>query len=558
MNTFKKIKAWYKLAKPHKGYLAGAFITSLLACAVPVIQAIPTAKVTTSLTNLDYSGAIFWLLLGLACTFLYYLLWHFNYVFYYKQSKYGNVYLNQKLFDKIAAASEEGLSKQSIEKIMLVATSNIDYVVKFTDYITYQSCYILQAFITAVIVCFYNLTIGLILFGIIVLMFFWNAWIQNRVQKITNNIFKERDTLGEEITDIVDSRTYTNQMNLHAHNKQKFLNQVKVVSDRYAHRGQYIVLRRDWTYGILYIIATALTIWLAVQTGSNELSLTTYLIIAPYLISLVDYCIAGYAMLYELQREDVSRLRLETVLNMPSKDLIAFGNNSTDKLTQSLIFSNISFKNVEKGANKTGSVSPCNLEFSPNTISLIQGVQNCGKRSLFYMLRRSITPTTGTITMDGININDFNKQTYNHNFSYATSKPYFYSESIFDNLSYVCSSKKKIVKVLKQLGIYETVKNLSNGLDTNVIKEADQFNAYLLFMLGLARAILSNSEWIAIYEFPTSLTAKQIAHVKDCLINLKKSCSFIIFSASDLAADICDNCYVMAAGHLRKLAKVEG
>ena len=558
MNAFKKIKAWYKLARPHKGYLAGAFITSLFACTIPIVQAIPTAKITTSLTNMDYSGAIFWLLVGLACTFLCYWFWHLNYVFFYKQSKYGNVYLNKKLFDKIATATEEGLSKQSIEKIMLVTSSNIDYVVKFTDYISYQTCYILQAIVSAIIVCFYNLTIGLILFAIIVLMFFWNEWIQNRVQKITNNIFKERDTLGEQITDIIDSRTYTNQMNLHAKNKQKFLSQVKVVSDRYAHRGQYIVLRRDWTYGILYIIATALTIWLAVQTGSHELTLTTYLIIAPYLTGLVDHCIAGYAMLYELQREDVSRLRLETVLNMPSQDLISFGNNTTDALTKSLIFSNITYKNVDKGANKTGSVNLCNLEFAPNTISLIQGVQHCGKRSLFYMLRRSITPTTGTITMDGINISDFNKQTYNHNFSYATSKPYFYSESILDNLSYVCGSKKKIVKVLKQLSIYETVINLSNGLDTNIIKEADQFNPYLLFMLGLARAILSASEWIAIYEFPTSLTPKQIAHIKECFVELKKRHSIIIFCASNTVIDICDNCYVMAAGHIRKLEKVEG
>lgn len=556
MNTFKQIKSWYKLSNPHKGYLAGQFLTSLFANAIIIAQAVPNANAISSLTNMDYNAAIFWLLISLGCYFLYFLFWHFNYVFTYKQVKYGTLYLSEKLYNKLSGATEEGLNGQSMERLMMIFTSNIDYVVKFSDYITYQSCYLIRAFITIAIVCFYDWKIGLVMLALVILLYFWYVFLGKKVQKHTDNAWMFRDGMGEQLTDIVEGRTQSDKLNLNLENKVKYLSQVKKVVKSYSKRGQWNCVRKLWTYAAMYIIVTALTIYLASLTHANTLTLTLYLIIAPYLINIIDQAKAGYEVLYELQREDVSRLRIETVLNMENADIVSFSNNTTNNLRDKLIFSNITY--IDKNTNpatKSGTLYTTNMEFSPNTITLIKGIQNCGKRSLFYLLRRAIVPTTGTITMDGINIYDFDKNTYSHNFSYATSKPYFYSESILDNLYYVTSSKKKIIAVCKQLGIHKIILDLPHGYDTNIIKEKEHFSPYLLFMLGLARALLSDSEWLCIYEFPLSLTSKQqeelISHIKE----LKDSRAVIIFSASDRLSSICDDVYSVQSGHVKKISK---
>ena len=77
-------------------------------------------------------------------------------------------------------------------------------------------------------------------------------------------------------------------------------------------------------------------------------------------------------------------------------------------------------------------------------------------------------------------------------------------------------------------------------------------------MIGLARAVLSKSEWLCIYEFPLSLTVKQQNQLKQILVSLKANHSIIIFSASESVQDVCDNYFTITSGHVRKLKKVEG
>lgn len=558
MSTFKKIKEWYKLTKPHKGYMAGSFLSAFASCIVSIAQAVPNANVITSLTNMDYKGAIVWLLISLGCTFLYYLSWHLNYKFFYLQNKYGVTKLSTTLYNKISGATDEGLSQNSVEKIMMVFTSNMESVVKFTDFITYEGCYIIRAFVTIIIVSVYNLTMGLIMLAVVILLYFWYVFLGKLVLKHTNNVFAQRDHLGEQLTDMVDGRMPTEKLNLNTTNKEQYLNQVKKIVKSYKSRGNVNVTRKYWTYAVLYIIVTALTIWLAVLTNANTLTLTLYLIIAPYLINIIDQAKAGYEVLYELERTEVARMRIQTILDMPDADIVNYSNNTTDNLSKNLVFSNVVYFDTQTGANKSGNINKTNIELEPNTITLMRGVQNCGKRSLFYMLRRAITPTAGTITMDGINIYDFDKATYKHNLSYATSKPYFYSESILENLKYVCPSKKKIISVCKQLDIHKQILALPNGYDTNLVREKETVSAYLLFMIGLARAVLSKSEWLCIYEFPLSLTVKQQNQLKQILVSLKANHSIIIFSASESVQDICDNYFTITSGHVRKLNKVEG
>ena len=557
MSTFRKIKEWYKLARPHKGYMCGMFLTALIMNCMPIIQAIPNARVITSLTTLNYTNAVIWLLLSLACVFIYYLSRHLNYKFYYLQKKYIVVNLDTQLYNKISSASDFVLHSHSVEKIMLVTTSNLSSIDNFTDHLTLKSCYIIRAFITIIIVACYNLLMGGILLAVTILLYFWYVYLGKLAQKHTQNVATNREKLGEKITDVVEGRMPAKHLNLKDLNKKQYLSQVDKIVASYKDRGLVNVTRKYWTYAVLYVITTALTVWLAVLTHANALSLSVYLIIAPYFISVIDQAKNGYEMLYELEVADVARMRIQTILNMPSSDIINFSNNTTDKLTNNLVFSNVTYVDTNLGANKTGTLNKTNFEIEPNTITLIKGATNCGKRSLFYMLRRVISPTTGTITMDGINIYDFNKNTYKHNLSYATSKPYFYSESIIENLQYVCPSKNKIIKVCKQLDIHKHILLLPNEYDTNLVKEKEIISPYLLFMLGLARAVLSNSEWICIYEFPLSLTAKQQNIIKEHLLKLKATHSIIIFSAGDSMQDICDNYYTITSGHVRKLNKVE-
>jgi ATP-binding cassette subfamily B protein len=270
-----------------------------------------------------------------------------------------------------------------------------------------------------------------------------------------------------------------------------------------------------------------------------------YLVLAPYVASAINYAITGFDFVHDLQLEEVARMRLQTILDMKEAELIAYSNNQTDAISGDLAFSSVSYNGAD---NDCGKLSSFSLRIVPKSIVLFCGARGSGKRAIFYLLRRVIVPTAGTITMDDINILDFEKDTYKHNLSYTTSNPYFYSESIMDNLLYVCPSKTKIRAVCASLGIEDLIRALPDKYETNLLRQSADISDYLKFMIGLARAVLLDAEFVCIYEFPNSLTGQEKALVKSAIKKISARRAIIIFSAGNFAADICDSIFIVSGG----------
>ena len=172
------------------------------------------------------------------------------------------------------------------------------------------------------------------------------------------------------------------------------------------------------------------------------------------------------------------------------------------------------------------------------------------------MLRRKIRPSTGTITFDTINIYDFDKYTYINNLSYTTSSPYFFNDSIINNLKYVSKNIKQIKDVLRKLNIYNIIEELPEKFNTNVLKDKTIISSYLKFMLGFARAIISKSEILCIYEIPHDLSNDELKNIKNSIIKFSKTKTMIIFTASDLLDSICSDFINISDGCVNKNNKI--
>ncbi len=234
MYIIKKIKAWAKVANPNKGYLAGNYIACICSILISIIQAYPAANVITSLTSLDFTAAIFWLLIGLFCTLLYYISESLDYYFYYKQCDYITTNLSNKLYQKVGKVKSSSLSSHSIEKLMLIFTANLSTVQSFTDYLCYQISDILRAIITCGIVAYYNLYMGLIMLAVVVLLYFWYKFLAKKDNQITTLLYSQRDKLGEKITDMVDGRKISSMLNIENLNKDEYLKQASLIVSNYS------------------------------------------------------------------------------------------------------------------------------------------------------------------------------------------------------------------------------------------------------------------------------------------------------------------------------------
>jgi len=357
----------------------------------------------------------------------------------------------------------------------------------------------------------------------------------------------------ETFADMVDGRTLSNDLNLKDTLKQRYFNKVDRLLTHYKKRINLQSIRDNWIYIFYTFIILLATLYLVKLVERNIITLTLYLIVTPYLTSAITKMKDFFSIFNDLQNANISALRVKTILDMSEKDLIEFGNNSTDKIEGAITFSNVSYSSYNKLDKSLNSIKMLNTQIIKNQIVLFQGQRNCGKRALFYMLRRATRPDNGTITFDTINIYDFDVETYKHNLSYITNKPYFFNDSILENLRYIEPNKKKVFEVCKKLGIHEIISNLPEGYETNLSKNPTALSDPNRFLLGLARAVLTKSEIFMIYEFPVGLNQTELETIIQTLKELKKQRTILIFSADNKMADIIDRHFIIKAGEVNEI-----
>ena len=547
------IKRWWSVSNPSKTLLFFQSLTAIIPAILTVVAAVPAANAITSITIADYNSTIKWLCIVFLIDLIKQISWTIQYRSAINQLGYVYPRIQEQLFLKIFNADDQNFKYTSKEKMINTITNNITVLSDFCDQIAHKLSYLFQAITTLVIIFTTNCLIGFLITAIAIIVYFILNALNSAIGKKSLDIQEERDSLTETFADFVDGRVLSTDLNLSTNLHEKYFNKVDTLVKHYKKRNKLQSIRDQWVYIAYTFVILIATIYLVKLVEDNSLTVTIYLVITPYLTSAITRMKDFFAIFNDLQNANISALRVKTLLDMSEKDMIEFGNNSTDKIDGAITFSNVSYSSDDKLDKSLNSIRTFNAQIKKHDIVLFQGLKSCGKRALFYMLRRAIRPDNGTVTFDTINIYDFDIETYKHNISYVTNKPYFFNDTILENLKYVESNKKKIFKICKELKIHETIMNLPEKYETNIITNPKSLSDKDKFMLGLARALLTESEIFMIYEFPIGLTQPEQEIIKQTLLTLKKQRTIIIFSAENKVNDIINRHFYIKNGNIEEL-----
>ena len=397
------------------------------------------------------------------------------------------------------------------------------------------------------------MTIGILIFSIALLVFFIMNALNHGIAKLSNTIYDERDKLTESFADMIDSRDMSNDMNLKEKLHDKYFGRIGTIVKKYKKRNILKSIRDNWVYVLYTFIILLATIYIVKLVSDNSLTLTLYFVLTPYLTSAITKFVDFFGLIDNLETANISALRVKTLLDMSEKDIVNFGKNSINKITGALTFTNVEYKAKDKIDKSINTIKTFNTQIQKGEIVLFEGQRNCGKRSIFYMLRRAIRPDSGTITLDAVNIYDFDSDTYKQNISYTTSKPYFYIDTIMENLRLINPNKKHIYEACKKVGIHDTIMALPEGYNTNLSLNPSALTDGQKFLLGIARTLLTKCEIFMIYEFPIGLSNKEIKQVKNIIENLKSRHTILIFSASNPIDDIITRHFMIENGNISEM-----
>lgn len=204
--------------------------------------------------------------------------------------------------------------------------------------------------------------------------------------------------------------------------------------------------------------------------------------------------------------------------------------NSPISFNDTIALQNVSFS-YEK--NKP-LISNLSITIHKGEFVSISGVSGKGKTTLLNIIAKLIDPQSGNILVDNTIITAANKYNYFQKITYLTQKPFIYEGTILDNLVFneTSHSAQKINSILDALGIFETIEQLPNKIDTYIGNEGNNLSGGQLQRLCIARAILNETEVLILDEATNSLDKETERMVLDYLKQYALNSKTTIISVS--------------------------
>lgn len=152
-------------------------------------------------------------------------------------------------------------------------------------------------------------------------------------------------------------------------------------------------------------------------------------------------------------------------------------------------------------------LSDLHLRFAPGKVTAIVGQNGAGKSTLVSMIGRFYDPQEGRIAIDGNDVRDVTLASLRRNVSLGLQDTSMLAGTVRDNvrLGKPGASDEEIEAVLADLDGLEVVRQLPNGLDTEVGESGENLSPGQRQVIALARTILAKPSIFILDEFTSGL-----------------------------------------------------
>jgi ATP-binding cassette, subfamily B, bacterial len=197
------------------------------------------------------------------------------------------------------------------------------------------------------------------------------------------------------------------------------------------------------------------------------------------------------------------------------------------------------------------------LTIKPGEIVALVGENGSGKTTLIKLLCRLYDPTSGSITIDGIDIRNFDIAELRRQFSIIFQDYVKYYLSARENIRLgnidIPPTDESIIAAARRSGADRVITRLPEGYDTmlgNWFDGGEELSIGQWQKVALARAFLRNSPVIVLDEPTSAMDAKAEAEVFEGFRQLIKGQTAILISHRLSTIKMADRIYVMADGSI--------
>lgn len=544
--AFKHI-AWF-FKQEWKSYVLCLILLAFVAV-VPLIPAkvLGIAIDAFSTGTLTVKSLIIYVLLLLICPILTYFV---NIFYHYTMTKLGHKLsfqlrekyiahlfdMDAELYEKYTKGDLISRTTNDLNSLTSLATSFLQNVIFYT--ITIVTAIVMMVLISPL------LTLASVAFMPIVIFFLNKARLNKRKYYRTHHeIYAEMtESVLESIEGVKTVRAYCYEDLDFKKTEKAIINDVESWWKIQKFESCFSPLF-ELVYAVAYFIAIGLGTYLVIHGDISAGSLVTYLV---YVGTLYGPLIGLSGILNTMNNIVIADQRFTEIMNtLPSvkneeypKDIIKF---------KEINFENVSFKypfdDFEVIKNISFTIK------SGETIGIV-GPTGAGKSTLIRQLLREFNITSGTITIDGVDIKEYKIEDVRDLVGYVPQNHILFRRSVDDNIliGNPNANNEDLQKAMMMADFKKDLLNLTQGASTMVAELGESLSGGQKQRLSIARALVKNPEILILDDSLSAVDALTEANIISQLRENRKDKTNIIVAHRFSAVKDADKIIVLQNG----------
>lgn len=153
------------------------------------------------------------------------------------------------------------------------------------------------------------------------------------------------------------------------------------------------------------------------------------------------------------------------------------------------------------------------------------GSSGIGKSTLFNLLIGLLSPTSGTIRIDGTPLTAENRKAWLRHIGYVPQEVFIFNGTLAENIALGCkqTDRERIKEILEKVSLNDWLSTLPEGLETTLGEAGGKLSGGQKQRIGIARALYKEADVLFLDEATSALDNQTEKEVNETLMHLKEN-----------------------------------
>jgi ATP-binding cassette subfamily B protein len=417
--------------------------------------------------------------------------------------------LRTKLADKISRQSYAFIQHANPSKLLTNLTSDIDSVKLFVSMAIVSLASSIFIIIGASVLLFsINWKLALSVLTIIPIISGSFYFVFRKVRVLFKKSREVIDWLNKVISESIMGAAIVRVLNSQMLEYNKFLDANTKARDL----GISILKLFATLIPIVVFVSNMATLTILALGGhfviNGTMSLGDFAAFNSYLVILIfPIIVIGFISNFVVQAS-VSYGRIYEVLN--AKETRDTGTINTP------LRGNLELKDISVFYGDKPALKDVSLTIQQGSRTALIGPTAAGKSQLLYLLTGLIQPASGSILFDDVNINDYNKESFQQQIGFVFQDSIIFNMSLRENIAFNDKVTNELMeKAIETAELTDFIKSLPDGLNTIVSERGNSLSGGQKQRIMLARALALNPKILLLDDFTARVDSQTEEKILD-------------------------------------------